>query len=897
MPILEKLLEWSKTLPLWQQDAIRRIFQGDLSNADKSEVMQLLKAQYKLVSDCKVTPRPLTDIIAPIEDDTSRFSLAKLHSIKDVNKIHDGESIGFCTHGLTIIYGDNASGKSGYGRIFNRACRSRHPGKKILGNLFGEQYDPDSCAQATFDIQKEGCEVESITWSDSDIPNDTLARIAVFDKQCVRVHVSEEQKVDFVPYGADVFEDLSALLGLLKQSLKAEVSALPVLPGSLLNIPADTAAGKFIAALSARTKEPQIDTVCTLTEQEKNAYIRLGHIKAERDAHSPSKIAEKENRIADRYKWLVGTVINIFNAVSDAKCSELKQLRKAYIDAKEAAKHASKEGFTKEPLPGIGSDTWRAMFEAARDYAEQEAYQGKKFTETFESRCVLCQQPLISKESREASDRMKRFEVYVQGKLSSLAKQAQTKVIQARDTLNGLNVEPLKGLTEFEAELKNVGFKLFETLASVLSSARQRRTALVSGLVEGKWKKLASWPDVNSFIKSLKELEAKHRRQAEAALKQEPTEEQKAQMLQYRELHYRTLAGQARGDIIRFVKGLNDKVKLEACIRDCDTTPVSRMKSKVMKEAVTDQLCMALGIELKALGVSSIKPFYRGSSPKGAYMHQIGLEGMKAPDVKLDGVLSEGEGLVVAIASFLAELSLAPQFCVIVFDDPVCSLDHYWRANVAERLAKLSLERQVVIFTHDLAFVFELTDYLTKECKFSDGKKLDDFVKLFAIGSSESCAGLILPEGSGPMEMLSTEKRIGKLIKLCEQARVIKNKESAETYREFIKSAYTLYRRTVERAIEGVLFGDVVVRFRESVHVQRLPDVARELKLEDCKFFFDAWDKASSLLSGHDTPMTARGAVPTPDQFQEDINKLKERCDEIKQKRDTKATNVTVATP
>lgn len=46
----------------------------------------------------------------------------------------------------------------------------------------------------------------------------------------------------------------------------------------------------------------------------------------------------------------------------------------------------------------------------------------------------------------------------------------------------------------------------------------------------------------------------------------------------------------------------------------------------------------------------------------------------------------------------------------IVFDDPVSSLDHEFTAKIAARLAREGLTRQVIAFTHNIAFLMELQD-------------------------------------------------------------------------------------------------------------------------------------------------------------------------------------------
>ena len=53
-------------------------------------------------------------------------------------------------------------------------------------------------------------------------------------------------------------------------------------------------------------------------------------------------------------------------------------------------------------------------------------------------------------------------------------------------------------------------------------------------------------------------------------------------------------------------------------------------------------------------------------------------------------------------------------FPALVFDDPVSSLDHRWRGQVANVSWKKRRNRRVIVFTHDLVFVNDLNDHATK---------------------------------------------------------------------------------------------------------------------------------------------------------------------------------------
>ena len=74
--------------------------------------------------------------------------------------------------------------------------------------------------------------------------------------------------------------------------------------------------------------------------------------------------------------------------------------------------------------------------------------------------------------------------------------------------------------------------------------------------------------------------------------------------------------------------------------------------------------------------------------------------------------MSEGEQKAVALALFISEISLSNNKSTIIFDDPVNSLDHRIMYNLAGLL--LSLENQIIIFTHNKMFLdcLELNPHL-----------------------------------------------------------------------------------------------------------------------------------------------------------------------------------------
>lgn len=91
---------------------------------------------------------------------------------------------------------------------------------------------------------------------------------------------------------------------------------------------------------------------------------------------------------------------------------------------------ASANLFAKEPLPDIGSEVWKALWEAARIYSNAAAFPGRTFPVTgSDAHCVLCHQPL----SEEASKRLETFEAFILNESKqreAAAEQAYDKVVE-----------------------------------------------------------------------------------------------------------------------------------------------------------------------------------------------------------------------------------------------------------------------------------------------------------------------------------------------------------------------------------------------------------------------------------------------------------------------------------
>jgi hypothetical protein len=182
--VLEDILKWSEDRPGWQRDALRRlVLNGELSDEDIGALTEICKSAHGLAE-----PRegaPLTKDHVP--DKTIGVAPVSLHSIfhhRGVNALAEGQTLKF-SPSLTLVYGDNGAGKTGYIRILKSACRSRGQ-EKILGNVVSGRAPLTPLASIKYRV---GSEEDEREWSGKGA-DEFISAVSVFDTQCAAVYLT-----------------------------------------------------------------------------------------------------------------------------------------------------------------------------------------------------------------------------------------------------------------------------------------------------------------------------------------------------------------------------------------------------------------------------------------------------------------------------------------------------------------------------------------------------------------------------------------------------------------------------------------------------------------------------------------------------------------------------------
>jgi hypothetical protein len=124
-----------------------------------------------------------------------------------------------------------------------------------------------------------------------------------------------------------------------------------------------------------------------------------------------------------------------------------------------------------------------------------------------------------------------------------------------------------------------------------------------------------------------------------------------------------------------------------------------------------------------------------------------------------------------------------------------------------------------------------------------------------------------------PWVALPVRKKIGFLNMCWQSADKLSRDSHQDAYEKEAQYLYGLLRETWERALEEVLLGGVVERYRPSVQTQQIGHIA-DITAEDCKAVDKAMTKCSIWLPGHDKAAAARTPVPSSVELKSDIDAL-----------------------
>lgn len=834
------LQDWAERLARWQRFIVRTaITRGRLNDNDIAEAFNLFLGDLGLgpatnqagVDDPEYA-RPRT----PLAD---KLVLKQLDGLAGINALPAGTALTF-SDGLTVIYGRNAAGKSGFARLFSNACFSRHK-PPILGDIYAEESPPPT---GKFHITIGEALQEPIDYRPGEVAA-PLQRITVFDSEVARHHITQTSAFEYRPAGFDVFPELARVQSAMIDRLESEIARRSQ-PNTFLEsfLESGSAVHEHVATLSADTDMSALRALGTYGDAERARFEELQtQLQALRTQSPNAAIAALRETQSDAQR-LRQQILDVATAFSAKSVGVRNDLIAKARSARATAATIGSEQFRRPFFSAVGSPEWETFAASAHVLAKQQ----KGEYPSAGDRCLLCEQVLDEMARAHISGLLR----FVEGDARRTVQELDYEVEQAKTQVTRIDLTLFRDTSRARTNLEKVAPEIATEVDAVYASLGNARSTAVNDLTNLTNLGLPVDPtaSVQSLDGLLDRLASDIERLSESSVDDAIASVERERLA----LRHRQVLAQLLPSVERYVSDCLWVRRATAAKSALSTRPVTDKEKELFARFVGERYRERLADECSELDCAvpiEVQTVGRG----GQTVRSLSMKGGHKPE----SILSESEQRAVALADFLTEVSLNPAAAGIVLDDPVTSQDHGRKAAIARRLVTAALERQVIVFTHDLVFLNQLYQQAeTAGCK----------VVYHWIDRRDGRPGHVAL-GDSPVTSKHYENT-----DRAEQALAEAQGANGTQREDAIRKGMAALRTTLEETVVRRLFKDVVPRWSDQVRVTTLRKVNWDnSKAEEiCVLYEDL----SSYIEGHSHTDEAKGAPPEIKDLDDAIKRTKE---------------------
>lgn len=846
--------KFADNLPYWAKYLAEKILSGNvISDKDIDTSYTYLLEELKLKEETEKPEIEINYNSAITGNYKPDLVFIKLENIEGVNALIENQKIEFSPN-LTIIYGANGSGKSGYVRLLKKVFYSKAE-EEILPNIHIDSGHKPVNAKFTF---KSGNEEITLSYSQKD--KSEFKQFAVFDGKGMFKQLDGKNEFEFKPAGLSFFAEFTSAINRVENKLLTDISsknsgntaddlsALFEGESEIKNIVQNLNAQTNIEDLKKYT--PFTDDYKAQKEKIQKEYDELLLIsKGKEKEIKKLEAIEKQLRVN---KTSIETLNKFFTG---EYLSKIKEAITDCINKEARAKAEGIENFKTDKIEGIGTEEWRNFIIAAEAFAKNQKPENEAYPQNGDN-CLFCQQLL----SEDAQKLIANYWQFIKSVAEENARKAQEALERIKQDFEKLNFDLFPDentLTvwmseKYPSELEILKQKISEqkTLAKSIISDIQNKTENDRTEIKISTEKhLTIAEDINQTIKVLTENEQ--------AKQLEKLQEAKI-LLEHKEkfnIHF--------SKFVAYVKN-------QAWIEKANKANFTKLKKNITEKekALSDKYFNQKYIDIfneecqKHNGTFGIEINHTGTAGKS--YRQLKLKG-KNPSA----ILSEGEQKVIALADFLAEMQLSEVNRGIIFDDPVTSLDHKRKETIAQRFVEISGYKQVIIFSHDIVFIKHLENHAKNKYKDENTKVAVHTL----VSSGRESIGVVELESTPLKDSTYTNSHIPR--KYLSRAK----KESDRNFSQnLIRSGYSALRSCYE--------GIVVTKLLAST-VQRYDTLVRVHNIRNIKFDNDLYERIAKkhstlhdLIEGH-LPVDELNQFLTCDKFESEITEFESILNEI----------------
>jgi recombinational DNA repair ATPase RecF len=843
--LMAKIVEWGKELPYWEQVTLDKIINGEeITEEIYDQILQFLLEDEGLAKKNKGREIPrFYQQVTSLPTSANPKRLLKISNLSNINALAGNQTLAF-NSALTAIYGENGSGKSGYARVLGCAGFTRGD-REVLPDITKPKSSEESLT-AEIHYLENGLP-RQIHYQVGNLCRE-LSSFYVFDSTSVHVHMSEKNEFSFSPAGLIYLKQLAEETDAVRSRLARKVDECCKQSEFSVFFQGDTEVSRLINNLGPDTDLNKLKALANISSEEKKRRselaIEIANVELEKVKTQITSIKQQIDAL-ETFSTQLGQAQD---QLSDVHVNEIRKSMQHYIRCQEVTSQAGVDQFNDTNFKNIGSPAWQRFIEASRNWAYEGLPNGEEYPNENDV-CLLCRQPL-TEEGRRLIVRLLEF---LKGEAKAALTESARLLSLEQQVVNNICLFNIG--SDHSQVFQIIGENdpnLLEGVITCVQMYRNRYNLLKQAfekhqLVEFELLSLGYTNELKALIKKmqfdLKKLEDMNLEETVRQLEKEKLE-----------LDHRIFLEPVYGKIEEYVN--KRKWAQAAKTVGSNTRHITVKHNELFKELVTDEYIRLFEETLKAMG-RQLKVKITMPGQKGKTLKQLVLEAASdAKDIRPEKVLSEGEKRAVALADFLTEVALDSSSDGIILDDPVTSLDLELRETIAKMLVEKANDRQVVIFTHDLPFLYYLK---------SNAEKYSIPISTHWIrrGNHDGRPGYVFLDNSPALER--DYKKTTKARDVLIRAKVA----DAELQESLLREGFGALRTNYEAFIVFEMFNEVVMRFDERISFGRLKDICWDTSI--AADVIESCERLSKFIEGHLHSDTFMGFKPTPDTLQKEI--------------------------
>jgi len=836
--IVDFLWEWAESNGEWSKLLIEKIVgtESNLLPADRNQVFNYFLQSINLHAGL-----PALTTTKPSYVPTDKvIELETLSGITGVNKLAKNQTLKFSKN-ITVIYGENGTGKTGYGRILKSLGFSYDPNNIIHPNI----YAAVEAKTAIINFKSNGI-TQTFNWTGENKDTE-LQNISVYNNNCVQISLSDRQLI-VSPIGFHLFNIVSSELNELTQLLNAKTALHPtaITWAGTLNL--GTPQQIFVSSLSATSTEQKLTELSSITPaQEQELIDKQTELTQLNKALLETEILNLNSSFTELGSIITKVQTSQTNFTS-LNWQKLIELNKEIATLESQTKTGIKEIAESNGIEFYETPQFQSFIKAAEGYIK---IINKPEYPNAEESCIYCLQPL----ENEAKILLLSYRTLLNDKtqenLTALKQQKINLINQVlKIEINLIFHQSTFGIDENQKAIQPTEILEYNTNLEALKS-----TFTTDKVVDGS---LFSF-DYVKYIKFLNDkktaintvLEQKKLLLLNLATKETDLKNKINELKDRKFISTKTI--EIKGIISNFkiVKALQLKSN------SFSTNAISRKTTDAREQLVEQNFNDLFQAELKLFKKSDLKIELNFGTDKT----KSKIEQRIKSNYKLSDILSEGEQKAISLAEFLTELQLDNIKAPVIFDDPVNSLDHRIIDEVGKRFIELSKQRQVIIFTHSILMLHSLI----QQSELATNKQANVEFEFHKVKNNFGITGIL-----DEVEEINSFKYYTKKLQAVIDIKPSPEQDEAK----LVAEGYGHLRSAIEIAVEDDLLKKTVKRYKKGVAFPSL------LRIDGSKIdtnkgkVNDIYEKCCVSIDGHSSPEEIH-TTPTITELKVDYEEFK----------------------